>query len=157
MQIITLILASVAMVAAVAALILVILERKRSRALVTAVDKRFRGMAKDSKESQNKILCYIEEGNKKTIATVEERAKGVNDRVDKTIVALKKVNGKVEEMQKAVQANKNRIEDLEQGVVPDFETAQKAVNAVNDINKGIAGILGFDPLEAMKKGRQEGD
>ena len=157
MQIITLILAAVAMVAALAALILVILERKRSRSLISAVDQRFRGMARANKESQNNILRCAEEGNKKAIAAAEELAKVINGRIDKANQAIRIVKAKAEAVEKKAQENKGRIDDLEHGVVPDFETAQKAVNAVNDINKGIAGILGFDPLEALKQSRQEGD
>lgn len=49
-----------------------------------------------------------------------------------------------------------RLQDLEKGVVPDFEKAKAAAEAVNDFNAGISGILGFDPHEVLKKQRQEG-
>ena len=39
--------------------------------------------------------------------------------------------------------------------MPDYETARKAADEFNKFNEGIAGILGYDPLEAMKKSRQE--
>lgn len=157
MQIITLILSILAFVFAGAALILTVMERKHSRALMSAVDQRFKGMAEAYKKSREALLQYVDEADKMATVAVEKLGKDVNGRVDKTIQALQKVNGKVEEVKGAVKKNAARIEDLEQGVVPDFETAQKAVSAVNDINKGIAGILGFDPLEAMKQSRQEGD
>lgn len=157
MQSITLILSILAVVLGTVALALVLLERKHRRELIFAVNQRFRGMAKANRESQNSILRCAEEGNKKAIVVAEELAKGINGRIDEIKQAVRMVNGKAEAAKKAAKENKDRIDGLEQGVVPDFETAQKAVNAVNDINKGIAGILGFDPLEAMKKGRQEGD
>lgn len=53
-------------------------------------------------------------------------------------------------------AFEKRIGDLEKGVVPDFEKAKAAADAVNDFNAGISGILGFDPHDVLKKQRKEG-
>lgn len=47
-----------------------------------------------------------------------------------------------------------KIELLESGTVPDFEKAKEAANAVNDFNAGISGILGFDPMEVIRKQRE---
>ena len=47
----------------------------------------------------------------------------------------------------------DRIEALEKGIVPDFEKAKAAANAVNDFNAGITGIMGFDPFEALRAQR----
>jgi hypothetical protein len=44
-----------------------------------------------------------------------------------------------------------KIAALENGTVPDFEKAKEAANAVNDFNAGISGILGFDPMEVIRK------
>lgn len=139
MQILIFFLTVLAVVLAGAALILVVEERHHSREFVTAVDQRFKGMAKANKESKVALLQYVDEGDKKN-----------NSRIDKVFVAVKTVNEKTKE-------NAQHIDALEQGIVPDFETARKAVDEVNKFNEGIAGILGFDPLEAMKKGRQEDD
>lgn len=48
----------------------------------------------------------------------------------------------------------DRVSVLEQGLAPDYEAAKEAVKSVNDFNRGISGILGFDPMEAAKKSRQ---
>ena len=48
----------------------------------------------------------------------------------------------------------DRVGVLEQGLAPDYEAAKEAVKSVNDFNRGISGILGFDPMEAVKKSRQ---
>lgn len=139
MQILIFFLSALAVVLAGAALILVVEERHHNREFVTAVDQRFKGMAKANKESKVALLQYVDEGDKKNRSCI-----------DKVFGAVKTVNEKVKK-------NAQHIEDLEQGIVPDFETARKAVDEVNKFNEGIAGILGFDPLEAMKKGRQEDD
>ncbi|HBJ17799.1 MAG TPA: hypothetical protein DIT87_00370 [Clostridiales bacterium] len=48
----------------------------------------------------------------------------------------------------------DRVGVLEQGLSPDYEAAKEAVKSVNDFNLGISGILGFDPMEAARKSRQ---
>lgn len=48
-----------------------------------------------------------------------------------------------------------RIEKLEKGITPDYEQARAAANAVNDFNKGISNILGFDPHEALLASRHK--
>ena len=153
MQILIFFLSALAVVFAGAALILVVEERHHNREFVAAVDQRFKGMAKANKDSKVALRQYVDHGIKKT-----------SDRIDKAIVAVRAVNKKAEEAKKAsvdnadrIKKNSDHISDLENGIVPDFETARKAVDEVNKFNEGIAGILGFDPLEAMKKGRQEDD
>ena len=69
--------------------------------------------------------------------------KKADDRTDARISDLEKVYEK-------------RISDLEKGIVPDFEKAKAAADAVNDFNAGISGILGFDPHDVLKKQRKEG-
>lgn len=48
----------------------------------------------------------------------------------------------------------SRIQKLEQEITPDYEQAKAAANAVNDFNRGITNILGFDPVSALKKEQQ---
>lgn len=55
----------------------------------------------------------------------------------------------------ATQSLARRIKALEGGIVPDFEKAKEAANAVNDFNAGITGILGFDPYEALQAQREQ--
>ena len=55
----------------------------------------------------------------------------------------------------SAQALEKRIQALEDGVMPDYEKAKAAANAVNDFNAGISGILGFDPLDALRAQRQQ--
>lgn len=48
-----------------------------------------------------------------------------------------------------------RLEALEEGVVPDYEAAQKAADSLNDFNRGIASIMGFDPFEVIRSERDK--
>lgn len=157
MQILNFILNILAVVLAGAALRLAMREKQRSQELAEAVDQRFRGMVKASKESRTAMLHYVDEENKKLSASAEKNVKETAGRMEKVLAAIKAVNRKAEDAKKAAEENKKHIADLEQGIVPDFETARKAVDEVNKFNEGIAGILGYDPLQAMKKSRQEDD
>lgn len=49
----------------------------------------------------------------------------------------------------------DRLEPLEKGIVPDYEQAKAAAVAVNDFNRGIANILEFDPMAALRTDRQK--
>lgn len=157
MQIITLILSILAVVLGAVALALVLLERKRRRELIVAVDKRFRGMVENNKKAREDVLQCAAEGDKRAMAAAEELFKKAEARFDKANLVLRAVSRRVADAQKTAKENKEHIEQLEKGCVPDFEEALRAVNAVNDMNSGIANIFGFDPLEALKQSRQEGD
>ena len=67
---------------------------------------------------------------------------------------LSKTNAKTEEVIGNLHKEyDSRIKALENGVVPDFEKAKAAANAVNDFNAGITSIMGFDPFEALRTQR----
>lgn len=47
-----------------------------------------------------------------------------------------------------------RVENLEKGIIPDYEKATAAVNAVNDFNQGISNLLNYDPVSALAAQRE---
>lgn len=73
--------------------------------------------------------------------------------VDKT--AFQTARNATEYTDKGLKDAFSRIEKLEKGVVPDFEQAKAAANAVNEFSKGVSNILGFDPLSALQAERQK--
>ena len=87
---------------------------------------------RERKRSQKRnaaLLRYIERTARDTLAKATESAEALGKRCG------------------------DRIEALEKGVVPDFEKAKAAANAVNDFNAGITSIMGFDPYEALRAQR----
>lgn len=46
---------------------------------------------------------------------------------------------------------KRRLQDLEHGIVPDYAEALAAKNSVDEFNKGLSAIMGFDPVAAYRK------
>lgn len=52
---------------------------------------------------------------------------------------------------KAFEVMEDKIKNLEDGIVPSYEDAKRAADSLNDFNRGIASIMGFDPFEALQK------
>lgn len=161
MQIITMILSGLAFLAAAASLILVIREKKQREWQTESFNRRLAKNANDNQKQKTALLQYVDKtidaASLKIQDAINKNIDGVNVRVDKVNNALRIISRNAERAVKAAKENSDRIGRLEQGVVPDFEEALRAVNAVNDMNKGIANIFEFDPLEALKKSRQEAE
>lgn len=56
---------------------------------------------------------------------------------------------------KRLEDHAKRLKSLEDGAVPDHEKAKAAAKATNDFMTGVASIMGFDPYETIRKGRQQ--
>ena len=69
--------------------------------------------------------------------------------------ALDYALGRLAEYEHTLKETEMRVEDLENGIIPDFEQAKEAVKSVNDFNKGISAIMGYDPFEARRKAQEE--
>lgn len=67
---------------------------------------------------------------------------------------LAETQGVLSVAEETVALLQGKVSALESGTVPDFEKAKEAANAVNDFNAGISGILGFDPMEVIRKQRE---
>ncbi len=61
----------------------------------------------------------------------------------------------IKSVEKQLDALSKEVEDLKGGVVPDYEAAKAATDAINDFNAGISSILGFDPHEAWQREKQK--
>lgn len=60
----------------------------------------------------------------------------------------KRIEERIDEM-------KQDLDELKSGSSPDYEEAVAAAKAVNDFNRGLSSILGYDPAQALKASRQE--
>ena len=161
MQIITLILSGLAFLAATAALFLVNQEKRQREGQAESFNRRIASCASVNQKQKTALLQYVDKTaeaiHKQIQESINKNVDAINVRVDKVNNALRIINTKADRAMALTKDNKERIGRLEQGIVPDFEEALRAVNAVNDMNKGIANIFEFDPLEALKKSRQEGE
>ena len=84
---------------------------------------------------------------------VQQVRRDASKEAERTITRI--INKERESWQKSMTAMEMRITDLENGTVPDFEQAKEAARAVNDFNKGLSAIMGYDPFEARKKAQEE--
>lgn len=48
-----------------------------------------------------------------------------------------------------------RVDKLEQGIVPDYEEALAAKNSVDEFNRGLSAIMGYDPMAVARKARED--
>lgn len=94
-------------------------------------------------------LCLLIQEKKRN----QERSAAALDYVDETVNSVKQEAA--EYVAKFAEDMVRRIKNLENGVVPDYQQALAAANAVNDFNKGISNILGYDPGEALKAQREK--
>jgi len=148
MEIITMILSGLALLAAILCLILILQEKKRNQKRNTALTD---FIHTEIFVAEKSILAKINEWRKDIEVEQTknlEHAKGIMDILQPLSTVLNSVAC-------AVSDYRDRIENLEKGIVPDYEEALAAKDAVDNFNRGLSSILGFDPLEAAKKSRQE--
>jgi hypothetical protein len=129
--IVALIIGSLALVAATVSILLTAKGQKRSRERNAAYVETMRTAVREHREAMED---YILKQNTESETRVRRTCQELQDKFEK------------------------RLSDLEGGVMPDYEKAKAAAKAVNDFSTGISGILGFDPMEALRKSReQEGE
>ena len=135
MAILALIIGSLALVAATVSVALTVTERKRSRKQNAAYVETVRNMLQEHRTALEEfVLKQVQEMERVAAQKTEEMQKAIGD------------------MQKNVE---QRLSNLVGGVIPDYEKAKQAAKAVNDFSAGISGILGFDPMEALKQSREK--
>jgi hypothetical protein len=47
-----------------------------------------------------------------------------------------------------------KLEDLTKGVVPEYEAAKAAADATNEFHRGIANILNYNEIDALRRVRE---
>lgn len=137
MIIVSLIVSSLALLAAVTNIILFFAEKKRS-------DRRHSLMV-DFVNAECESACRgaVARAEEITKITVEESSHNILNEMDSV---HRKISRRFEK-------GEAEIENLKSGIIPDYERALAAANAVNDFNNGIVGILNFDPIAAARKQR----
>lgn len=61
---------------------------------------------------------------------------------------------KVAEMTLSIDKISTKVDKLEQGIVPDYQEALAAKNSVDEFNRGLSAIMGYDPMEIARKTRE---
>lgn len=131
MEYITMIMSGLALLAATVSLIITLCEKKRSQ-------KRNADMA-----NLVKAECNVLRGEYRF--AIEESFKSVNDSY------LQKFS----EFRMKMEKNSTKIDNLEKGIIPDYQEALAAKNSVDEFNRGLSAIMGYDPMEVARKAREE--
>ncbi len=125
-MIIAIILSSLALLAAMTTMGLVLMERKRNQKRNTAMTQ------------------YVDTGTR-----------GIMERIKKISGEDEFLANRISEISFDVSQLTSRVAELEGGTVPDYEKAKAAAKAVNDFHAGISDIFGFDPYDALKRSREK--
>lgn len=166
---ITTILSGLALLVVIADLILTVREKKRGEERNAALEK-WKDSARDT------ILHYIDSEiecvTKKHDVFAEKiqaEMQAIRESVDFWAEDVKQLNDDFDEINResvrkleALELERDavteeltniekRLSDLEHGVVPDYAEALAAKNSVDEFNKGLSAIMGFDPIAAYRK------
>ena len=63
-------------------------------------------------------------------------------------------DGSIEKLQNDFLAQSTKVDKLEQGIVPDYQEALAVKNSVDEFNRGLSAIMGYDPMEIARKTRE---
>lgn len=89
--------------------------------------------------------------------TLEEAEEYVNQRFAKASEAREKENTALaHEIDKRFERQQAEIQNLKAGAEPDYQQAMAAAKAVNDFNSSIISIMNFDPIEVARRNRNNG-
>ena len=137
MEYITVIMSGLALLAATVSLILTVCEKKRNQKrnadMANYVEYECRSVKDD--------LCFHAENFS---ARLEGLAQGVRHK-----------STEIDELKEKFKNQSTKVDNLEKGIVPDYEEALAAKNSVDEFNRGLSAIMGFDPMEAVKKSREQ--
>ena len=142
MELIPIIFSGLALLAASVCLILLLQEKKRNQ-------KRNAALTDLLRMEFDQVITHIGEFGRNGTADHTEIIESLNGIAD----VLKSLAPAVQEVASALCDHKGRIEDLEKGVVPDYNEAVKAKDAVDNFSRDIANLLNFDPLAAAREAR----
>ena len=171
MEYITICMSGLALLAAIVCLILIIQEKKRNQernaALLNYVDKEcdaareFAGNFISAKiDNLQKHFDFSVDGARNELhEKLAEDKQWLNDRINKHYDDLRHnvndlIRGRKHDVERIEDMQRN-LKNLMDGVIPDYNEALAAKQAVDNFNLGLSAIMGFDPLEAAKKTRNE--
>lgn len=136
MIIVCIVLSSLALLAAVVNITLILVDKKREPMRRQA------------------LLDYIDNV---ADGTLEEAEEYVNQRFAKASEARKEENAALtHEIDKRFERQQAEIQKLKAGAEPDYQQAMAAAKAVNDFNSSIISIMNFDPIEVARRNRNNG-
>lgn len=102
---------------------------------------------RNSRRSASRNAALVQYVDKTMDAMHSEILKDVNDYT----VGMK---GSIEELTNKYGGMKTTLDDLSKGIVPDYEEAKRAADATNEFHRGIANILNYNEMDALRRMRE---
>lgn len=136
MEHITMIMSGLALLAAMVSLILTIREKKRNQ--------------KRNADMSN----YVEYSRKALRDEIDLGCDVLSERIDSLKEDVIHNSACIDKLQNDFEAQSTKVDKLEQGIVPDYQEALAAKNSVDEFNRGLSAIMGYDPMEIARKTRE---
>lgn len=130
MEYITMIMSGLALLAATVSLFISVREKKRNQ------------------KRNADMVNYIDVGNKNLVDAIELKEEVLLSKIKGAFDAIWKYSTEFDKLS-------TRVDKLEQGIVPDYQEALAAKNSVDEFNRGLSAIMGYDPMEVARKAREE--
>ena len=144
MEYITMIMSGLALLAATVSLIITLCEKKRSQKrnadMVNFVEAECRVLKDD--------ICIQRE-------IQSGKCEGLAHIVRQKSTELDTLSTKVDILRKDIEDQSTKVDNLEKGIIPDYQEALAAKNSVDEFNRGLSAIMGYDPMEVARKAREE--
>ena len=102
---------------------------------------------RNSRRSASRNAALVQYVDKTMDAMHSEILKDVNDYT----VGMK---GSIEELTNKYGGMKTTLDDLSKGIVPDYEEAKRVADATNEFHRGIANILNYNEMDALRRMRE---
>lgn len=103
------------------------------------------------------VACKNEKRSKKRNTAMLRYVEATADKACEKAVTISKdsIRDNFAKLSASIDDVKRVCDDLANGILPDYEQAKAAANAVNDFSRGISNILGFDPMQALAEQREK--
>ena len=136
MEYITMIMSGLALLAATVCLTITLREKKRNQ------------------KRNADISNYVEYYRKALKDEIDMGYDVLSERIDSLNEDVIHNSACIEKLQNDFVAQSTKVDKLEQGIVPDYQEALAAKNSVDEFNRGLSAIMGYDPMEIARKTRE---
>lgn len=130
MEYITMIMSGLALLAATVSLFISLREKKRNQ------------------KRNADMMNYVDVGNKNLVDAIGTNEEVLLGKIKGAFYAIRKYSTEVDKLS-------TKVDKLEQGIIPDYQEALAAKNSVDEFNRGLSAIMGYDPMEVARKAREE--
>lgn len=159
MLIIATVISGLALLAATICIILLVQEKKRNQKRSAATADYIEAEVTAAFLETNKKIEILKKEYERALKNQKQEFEKEIQKLESNLELMDiNLTSQINETNFGIEAMKEgcekRFSNLENGLIPDHEEAKRAVQSLNDFNRGISSIMGFDPYEALKRENQ---